>query len=317
MEYPYKKLTIGRYIDNLYKEGFQKSNLLENDVEEIFENIGIFRIKGYVKAFRKDASKYSLDDIINLYELDRKISINFFKISSQIEIKLKAYLIETVYSLTDNPFFYLVKNCYIDDFVLNTESTYDWETKKVQNRREEIYLHYRDYYLNKYDFNNNKYRYLKDIELIELNQQKEINYPPFHYFIENITLGSLINIISKLRIEENIILKLLANKFGMYDKDVFLNYLLRLKELRNRCAHNGRIFNRNFRGVKAYGVHKKFRKVIFEHKILDLYFSMQILLKNDTQINSIDKLLEHFKKDILNNCDNNLESFVMNIIKTR
>lgn len=127
----------------------------------------------------------------------------------------------------------------------------------------------------------------------------------------------MINIISKLRIEENIILKLLANKFGMYDKDVFLNYLLRLKELRNRCAHNGRIFNRNFRGVKAYGVHKKFRKVIFEHKILDLYFSMQILLKNDTQINSIDKLLEHFKKDILNNCDNNLESFVMNIIKTR
>ena len=42
---------------------------------------------------------------------------------------------------------------------------------------------------------------------------------------------------------------------------------------------------------------------------------MQILLKNDTKIDSIDKLLKQFKKDILNNCDKNLEDFVINIIK--
>ena len=132
VEYSYKKLTITSYISNLYKDGFIKSSLPQNELEEIFENIGIFRIKGYVKAFRKDVSQYSLDDIINLYELDRRISINFFKLTSQIEIRLKSYLIEIVYTLTDNPFFYLLKNSYTDDFVLNSETTFDWETRKVK-----------------------------------------------------------------------------------------------------------------------------------------------------------------------------------------
>lgn len=98
-----------------------------------------------------------------------------------------------------------------------------------------------------YDFKSNKEKYLLGKTLIELNQKLDINYPPFHYFIENITLGSLINIISKLTLNNQSILKLIANKFNMYDSNVFLNYLLRLKEIRNRCAHNSRLFNRNFR----------------------------------------------------------------------
>ena len=178
------------------------------------------------------------------------ISINLFKSTSQIEIKLKTYLIEIAYSLTNNPFFYLLKDSYVDNFKLSDESIYDWEVKELKNKKNEIYLHYRDYYLGKYDFNSNKEKYLKDKILIDLNSNMNINYPPFHYFIENVTLGSLINIISKLNVNDNSILKLLANRFGMYDKDVFLNYLLRLKELRNRCAHNGRLFNRNYRGLK-------------------------------------------------------------------
>ena len=76
-------------------------------------------------------------------------------------------------------------------------------------------MHYRDYYLDKYDFESNKVEYLKNKNIIQLNKELDINYPPFHYFTENITLGALINMISKLTIDGNNILKLLANKFNM------------------------------------------------------------------------------------------------------
>lgn len=193
MEYSYKRLTLDSYIELLYKEGFQKSKYEYDQLKEIIEEIGIFRFKGYVKAFRKDVSEYNIDDVLELYNLDRQISINLFKSTSQIEIKLKTYLIEIAYSLTNNPFFYLLKDSYVDNFKLSDESIYDWEVKELKNKKNEIYLHYRDYYLGKYDFNSNKEKYLKDKILIDLNSNMNINYPPFHYFIENVTLGSLIN----------------------------------------------------------------------------------------------------------------------------
>ena len=248
MKYSYKKLDIDNYLDSLYKDGF-KHSIEYNDVtiKDIILKIGIFKFKGYVKAFRQDVSNFFITDIINLYNTDRIISLKMFELSSKIEVKLKANLIEIIYELTDNPFFYLLKDRYTQDFTINNESLYDWEVKEINpKQKKEIYLHYRDYYLANYDFESNKKEYLLNKNLIELNEKKDINYPPFHYFIENITLGSLINIISKLTLNNQSILKLLANKFNMYDSKVFLTYLLRLKEIRNRCAHNGRLFNRNY-----------------------------------------------------------------------
>ena len=121
--------------------------------------------------------------------------------------------------------------------------------------------------------------------------------------------------ISKLTINGNNILKLLANKFNMYDTDVFLTYLLRLKEVRNRCAHNGRLFNRNYRGVKAFGKHKSFRKTIYEHKLIDVYYSLHLLL-NEKQFNDINELNQSFKDEIFVNCDKKIEEFMIKILRT-
>lgn len=317
MKYEYKKLNIQSYIDSLYAEGFEKSNIYsEEELRNIILDIGIFKFKGYSKAFRKEVLTENIDDILKLYYADRSISSKLFELSSKIEIKLKSYLIEIVYELTDNPFFYLLKDSYIEDFKISNESIYDWEVKEVKRKyKSEIYLHYRDYYLDKYDFESNKVKYLKDKNIIELNNELDINYPPFHYFIENMTLGALINMISKLTIDGNNILKLLANKFNMYDIDVFFTYLLRLKEVRNRCAHNGRLFNRNYRGVKAFGKHKIFRKTIYEHKLIDVYYSLHLLL-NKKQFNQIDELIQSFKDDIFINCDEKIEEFIIKILRT-
>jgi len=321
MKYNYKRLTISEYIDELYKDGLKKSNLLtDKEIEQRVQNIGIFRLKGYIKAFRDGLSNYSFEDIFMLYDTDRYISSMMFGLSSQVEIKLKAYIIETVYSLSDNPFFYLLKDSYIEEFSLSSESIYDWKIKtNLYRRNSEIYLHYQEYYLKNYNFDVNKQEYLSS-EILIIDESLDINYPPFHYFIENLTLGSLIKILSKLKIDDKIILKIVAKKFGFYNERVFLNYLLRLKELRNRCAHNGRLFNRNYRGVKAFiKEHKKFRKVIYEHKLIDTYYTLCILLDKVEKFQNIDILVDSFKNDILKQCNKKIEDKIISIMmrKTR
>ena len=126
MKYSYKKLNIESYFSSLSKDGFKQSKEVnEEDMKNLILNIGIFKFKGYVKAFRQDVSKFCISDIVNLYNADRIISLKMFELSSRIEVKLKTCLIETIYELTDNPFFYLLKDSYIEEFRLPPESTYD------------------------------------------------------------------------------------------------------------------------------------------------------------------------------------------------
>ena len=318
MQYKYEKTDIDTYIASLCSDGFQGSVKYNKDeFAELLSDIGIFKFKGYVKAFRSDVRSYSIDDVLSLYDTDMIVSSRMFSLSSKVEIKLKATIIESAYELTDNPFFYLLKESYIEDYTINNESIYDWEVKHPNpKQKSEVYLHYRDYYLAKYNFESNKEAYLSDKELIELNGELDINYPPFHYFVENMTLGALIKMISSMQIDGQKFLKVVANKFNMYDAYVFRGYLLRLKELRNRCAHHGRIFNRNYRGVKAFGKHRAFRKTIYEHKLIDVYYSLQLLLHCENRFSNVDALIVQFVDDIFWDCEENSREFMMNIMKT-
>lgn len=319
MKYEYKRLDVACYLQSLYDDGLKKTaTQSDSSIEEMVLNIGIFRFKGYVKAFRNNLSDYSIDDIIAIHDFDKQLSSKLFSMSSTIEIKMKAYLIEIVYAITDNPFCYLLAKNYKEPFTLPLESVQDWEVLPPNpNKKKEIYLHYRDYYLNTYDFHSNKADYIQSEPMVMVNTAKDINYPPFHYFIENATLGTLINIISKLQIDGNDILKQLGKRFGFYTPEQFLNHLLRLKELRNRCAHNGRIFNRNFRGLKAFDKHKAFRKTIYEHKILDVYYSLHVLLGSADSFKTVDDLIDMFISDNLVGLGSKLENFVLGFIRTR
>jgi len=315
MRYKYKQLDTQKYINSLYLDGLQKSELLDHSkILESISIIGLFKFKGYVKAFRDKLSHYSIDDILFLYNLDRDLSSNMFESVSTIEIKIKTYLIETVYSLTNNPFCYLLEDNYKSNFKLASDSLYDWEVKETKIKRE-LYPHYRDYYLNKYSYKDNFDEYLKGSKLIKLNENIEINYPPFHYFIEGATLGAVINLLSKLQIKENDILKLVSKKFGIFKPEVFISYLLRVKELRNRCAHNGRLFNRNYRSVKAIGKYKTIRKEIYDHRLLDVYYTLHFLLAKEFESYSELEnkfILENFKSE-----NEKMKSFIMNCMRKR
>ncbi len=317
MKYQYKQLNIQTYINSLYNDGLKKSLLIdEESIEKNLSNIGLFKFKGYVKAFRGELSNYSIDDILFLYTFDRELSANIFKLISAIEIKIKTYLVESVYELTNNPFSYLLQENYKNNFKLSYDSLYDWEVKESRTKQE-LYPHYHDYYLKKYSYSDNCDEYLKERELIKLDEKKDINYPPFHYFIESATLGTVINLLSKLSIEGNDILKIVGRRFGILKPEVFISYLLRVKELRNRCAHNGRVFNRNYRSVKAIGKYKAIRRDIYDHRLLDVYYTLYFLLDQEKEFKNSNDLensfiLENFKSENLK-----MQEFILNCMRKR
>jgi len=315
MQYKYKKLDIDIYINSLYADGLNKSAVLrEEEIKTTVTNIGVFKFKGYVKAFRDRLSSYTMDDILFLYDFDRKLSSNLLEQTSKIEIKLKTYLIETAYTLTDNPFFYLMKDRYKNDFILPYDALYDWEERKRRGKKE-LYPHYRDYYLDKYDFKSNHEAFLSGAKLISLDERKNINYPPFHYLIESATLGTVINFVSRLTIDGDDILKMVANRFGIYNPEVFISYLLRFKELRNRCAHSGRIFNRNYRSVKAFGKYKSIRKDIYDHRLLDVYYTLYFLLGEEKQFDNSNDLEMKFINDNFKNDNEKMKEFILNCLR--
>jgi len=275
--YQYNKLNLTTYISQLYKDGLSKSeHLNDNEIEEFIYNMGIFKFKGYVRAFKFNLSLYTIDDVLFLYLFDKFLSKEILGLCLTFESKLKSILVEECYNHTDNPFFYLLKSNYItDEFYLKKEILDNWKIRSRPNN--EGYKHYHDYYLHTYEFVANKEKYLQEKALV--SDTIETNFPPFHYLTESATFGIIKVLINNLSINNQHISDIIARKFGFYQSKKFKSYLERINEIRNRCAHNGRIFNRTYRSVTAIGKYKSFRNENTSvHSIIDVYLTLYFLL---------------------------------------
>jgi len=315
--YTYRQQTVSTYLDALYADGLRPSTKLSTEeAVRTIGSIGIFRFKGYVKAVRERLDQCSLDDVLALYYFDHGLRLHLFDLASTIEIQLKAYLIEAVYARTDNPFVYLERESYLEEFSLSRDATKDWEMRIPKSKpKEEIYQHYRDYYLNKYDFGANFSAFLASRDLIDIKE--DINYPPLHYFVESATLGTVIALLSRMVISGEPIIKDIANRFGFYQPKVFMGYLLRLKEVRNRCAHHGRMFNRNYRSVKAIGQHKRLRRTIYDHRMLDVYYTLYRLLGREQQVAEQRALEQRLIAGSQYPVENHIEEFILNCMREK
>jgi len=276
--YTYTQNSTQSYLDYLYKNGLKKSCCLQYDtIEEILNDIGIFKFKGYIYALKHNITDYSIDDALILYFFDKYITRITMELTFSIETKIKTLLIESCYAKTDNPFFYLIKdNHKYRDFKLNQITLNNWKQKQNYNNINEGYLHYNIYYKSKYDFNSNKLKFLQDYKLITI--EDDINYPPFHYLIESATLGSIIFLIKSLKIDNYDILHVVGSAFGVNNPRTFKPYLERLNEVRNRAAHRERLFNRSYRSVRGVNQFKILRADINNHKFIDVYMFLFFML---------------------------------------
>ena len=318
--YQYHSKNIHTYLDGIYKEGLQKSDYLsEEDIEKIISDIGIFKFKGYYYAFKHDGNHHSIDEVLTVYYFDKYLTRVIMDLTSTIETKLKATLVEVSYEKIrnlrsdypskNNPFFYLLSDNYkIPDFKINNVSVSNWKKDK-HNNSPESYRHYGLYYKKKYHFSENRAVFFENQETIEL--YPDINYPPFHYLIESATLGGIIGFIKQLKIENYDVLRGVSRCFGVHNAESFKAYLERLNEVRNRAAHRERLFNRSYRSVSRSGKFKELSSGFSEHKMMDVYlyfFFMLGRLEKYTDTDAfekqeIERLFVGFKEDYFLNMD--------------
>jgi len=285
------------YLQNLYYQGLKPSCYLNSsEIEELIKNIGIFKFKGYVYAFKTTLSRHSIDDVLMVYFFDKYLSKLLMDMTSTIETKLKTVLVELSYKqlnslprthpLKDNPFFYLMERNYktIIDRAGNTippkltgPSVQNWRNRfTVTNDTE--YIHYGLYYKNKYDYAMNSSHYLHGASL--LRTYPDVNYPPFHYFVESSTLGTVIYLIKHLQIGRYDLLEKVAREFGIHNirRVDFAPYLERLNEVRNRAAHRERLFNRSYQSVTRVGHFQSLSNPRTDHRFMDVYIYLFFML---------------------------------------
>lgn len=302
--------TTQAFINHLYddKNFRQSSYLAEDQVIEICNNIGVFKLKGYVKEIRYLAEK-NIDDVLFIYFFDKYFSKVLFDLTIRIEAKIKSILISECYALTQNHFFYLEKeNHRWDDYSIDIPTLKNWKILDDSNSPER-YQHYMLFYGQNYDFISNKRRYLGNRPLLDSCEEEEYNYPPFKYLIESATMGSVKSFIQSLKINAQNIDTKVSHHFGIGNSQVFQNYLARLNEIRNRLAHGGRIFNRTFRSATGIGKFQSFRTDINNHKSLDVYLFLYYILNKLEDYDSFGDfmskkmviMIQEFRKDRVTN----------------
>lgn len=303
------------YLTHLYHSDFQISKYLkEEQIIKIFDTIGIFKLKGYVREFRNIPNK-SIDELITIVYFDKFLSKIFFDLSSRVETKLKSILIKECYAHTTNHFFYLKNNHHSKpDFKLDYVTLENWKIRETMTSNlNENYSHYILHYLGNHTFIDNKSSYLSKDILINIDEEK-YNYPPFKYFVESASLGCIISLINSLKLGNTQIKNIVSSSFG-YGKNFekFKHYLYRLREVRNRTAHGERIFNRTFRSVTGINNFRIIRGNINQHKSMDIFLFLIYMLNDLEQINTfydfkkyhIDGIFRTFKKDCISNKETN------------
>jgi abortive infection bacteriophage resistance protein len=243
-------------------------------------------------------------------------------ITSSVETKLKTTLVELCYKQIkglpnghpqkNNPFFYLIQDNYklaqstqgSTLFSLNYSSVATWKNAQLDSNENESYLHYGLYYKNSYDFAINKQQFLNAQTL--MNIHNGINYPPFHYFVESATLGTVLQLVKYLKIGNYDVLQKVAAKFGVANTNVdFTPYLERLQEVRNRAAHRERIFNRSYRSISRVSHFHSVSQGLSDHKFIDVYMFLFFMLGSLDSFSSaeefvadeVKRLFRSFKKD--------------------
>ncbi|MBU0626045.1 Abi family protein [Patescibacteria group bacterium] len=322
-QYTHSISNIRNYIQKIYVDGLNRSKYLSDiEIEEILTNIGLFKFKGYVRAYKTDMNSHSIDNVLMLYFFDKYLTRIIMDITSSVETKLKTTLVELCYkqikglpnghSQKNNPFFYLIQDNYkmvqssqgSTLFSLNYSSVATWKNSQVDPNENESYLHYGLYYKNTYDFGVNRQHFLNTQTL--MNIHNGINYPPFHYFIESATLGTVLQLVKYLKIDNYDVLQKVAAKFGVTNTNVdFAPYLERLQEVRNRAAHRERIFNRSYRSITRVSHFHNVSQGLSDHKFIDVYmflFFMMGKLDNfqsakEFESDEIKRLFRSFKKD--------------------
>lgn len=196
----------------------------EERARRYLANISYFRLSAYARPFYRTADTEhafkpgtSFEDVLRLYIFDRQLRLLLMDALERIEVALRAQLTNT---LADHygPHGYLDPSLYDDRY------DFGWIASKLSKatyaRDAEPFLaHYRDKYVEAPDA------------------------PPVWMAMEILTFREVSILFSKLRRSQD--KQRIEHHFG-WKFPVLRSWFRSLSDLRNTCAHHGRVWNREF-----------------------------------------------------------------------
>jgi abortive infection bacteriophage resistance protein len=231
-------LTLDEQIQKLAARGLVIDN--QELVRERLGSIGYYRLSAYALPFQLHVegkpfvSGTHFEDILRVYEFDRKLRLLVMDALERIEVSVRANLVNAT-SLAHGPHWYMNPSFFRSGHARN----YDFDHEKFLRQIEKsIKVHVDPY--GKHILNGGMpevfiKHYYKTYDSPEL--------PPFWMVAETLSIGSLSTIFSALA--EDGIRSGIASSFSVHERSLSA-WMEAFTYLRNLCAHHCRLWNRVF-----------------------------------------------------------------------
>lgn len=219
MKYTKPAVPIQDQVIKLRKRGLSITD--DAIAERYLTNISFYRLRAYTYPYQnnKDANhpfigNVSFDQIIDLYNFDRKLRLMVFNAIEKIEIALRTQVIYH-WSLSNGSHWHLDKNLYKNEtkFIKHLASL----QKEIDRSNETFIDHYKQKYSSPSD-------------------------PPCWMSLELTSIGLLSLIFQNLK--NGVQKKAVTHHFGLLSTKVLENWIHNFCNIRNICAHHGRLWNR-------------------------------------------------------------------------
>lgn len=220
MQYTKSAFSFTKLVSLLESKGLTVSN--KSRCRKYLKNNTYYRLSAYFYPFYQPGTKNfrtgtTFEDILNLYQFDKKLRKCVFNAIETVEISIRSRLVHH-YAIKYGPHWHLKHHLYrnYDDYV-GKLTTYSKAEKKGKN---EVFIqHYRGKYT-------------------------DPQVPPAWVTMELLTFGELSKTYQFLKSSKT--KQEIARGYGL--KDIVLeSWLHYVNYLRNNCAHHARVWNRVFR----------------------------------------------------------------------
>lgn len=276
---PYKKppISFQEQLERLKSRGLRFDN--EQSAILCLSNISYYRLRAYTYPFQDNTNpchpfivKVSFEQIITLYEFDRKLSQLIFNAIEKIEVALRTQIIyqwAMVYGShwQNNPSLYRDSVRFAN--LINTLQN------EIDRSHETFIEHY-------------KKKYTSPAE------------PPSWMSLEVSSFGLLSQIFSNLKKGEEKLL--VAKHFGLNEIGILENWMHCFSNIRNICAHHGRLWNRRLTAhIKLPTNPQKhfiYNKIVYPYKLYAAICCIQYMLNAITPSNGFKKSLV----ELMNGC---------------
>lgn len=224
MKYSKPFITISEQVNQLKSRGLIIAN--ENEAEIFLQNVSYYRLAGYWWPMQSDKTNHTFkpnstfENIIAIYNFDRELRLLLFDVIERIEIGFRTKLI---YHLSQeiSPWWFEDVNLF-RNAVEHTESILTIDRELRQSKEVFLKEHYKKYHTD--------------------NRR-----PPAWKTIEVVSFGVVSKLYGNLKHTLNSKDKI-ANEMGTVNHTYLPSWLQAIAQIRNICAHHGRLWNKNLPG---------------------------------------------------------------------